>query len=129
MSIDVTAITSADWSRKVGELGEVVEQIADIEQAMGIILSTPKGSDPHRPEFGCDVWQYLDHPGNTGIPGMIREATDALSDWEPRAEVTNITAAFAGDGSHVTLTVTWALRLGSILTQALRSAYRLERTA
>lgn len=129
MSIDVTQIRSTDWSRKLGALGEVVEQIADIEQAMGIILATPKGSDPHRPEFGCDAWQYLDHPGNTGIPYIIREAVDALSGWEPRAEITTITAAFSDNGSHVILSVAWTIHLGSVLAQTLRSAYRLERSA
>jgi uncharacterized protein len=111
MTVDVTAITSADWSRKVGGLGEIVEQLDDIDQAMRILLATPKGAVEHRPEFGCDAWRYLDHPTTVALPHIVRECTDALAKWEPRATVTNITARY--DSEHVYLTIRWTATLGS----------------
>jgi len=125
--VDVTRIASADWSRQVGALGQVVEQLADIEQAMGIVLATPKGADPHRPTFGCDAWKYLDHPTNSAIPHVIREATEALREWEPRANIVRITATI--EASHVIMLVEWSVRLGSTLFSPLRTPFKLERTA
>lgn len=124
MSIDVTQIASADWSRKVGAPGEIVEQLVDIDQAMRICLLTPKGAVPHRPQFGCDAWRYLDWPTNQALPHIVREATDALAAWEPRATVTGITASY--DAEHVYLTIRWTVRLGSA-GQTTEVAYALTR--
>lgn len=110
-AVDVTAITAADWSRKVGAYGEIVQGLEDIAQCIRIILATPKGSVPHRPQFGCDAWRYLDHPESQSLPHVIRECTDALAAWEPRATVSKITASY-GLG-QVNLVVHWTARLGS----------------
>jgi len=111
MSIDVTQIRSVDWSRQVGSAGAIVEQLDDIAQCIRIICGTPKGAVEHRPEFGCDAWRYLDHPTNEALPNIIRECTDAIAQWEPRATVTNIAPTY--DGPHVHLTITWSATLGS----------------
>ena len=39
---------------------------------------TPKGSVPHRPEFGSDIWRYLDLPTDEAVPHVIREGIAAL---------------------------------------------------
>lgn len=98
-------IESVDWSPKLGEIGAVVEDTEDIDQCIGIILATPKGSDPHRPAFGSDIWQYLDRPMSEAVPGVIQEAITALSAWEPRVEVVKIVAAI--EESQVTFSVEW----------------------
>ena len=120
MPIDVTKIESADWSPKVGSPGEIVEGLDDIAQAIKIILQTPKGSDPHRPQFGCDAWRYLDLPTNQAIPNMIREASDAVKVWEPRATLKKVTAT--ADVSWITLTVTWEAQLSGVQTTEVRYA-------
>jgi len=85
-------IKSVDWQPKLGEIGSVVEGYDDINQCIKIILSTPKGSDPHRPEFGSDVWKYIDYPIKEAIPNIIREAIDAINTWEPRVSIKSIRA-------------------------------------
>jgi len=110
MSIDVTQIRSVDWSRQIGGFGAIVEQLDDIAQCIRIICGTPKGAVEHRPEFGCDAWRYLDHPTNEALPNIIRECTDAIAQWEPRATVTNITTTY--DVAHVSLTIHWSATLG-----------------
>ena len=85
-------IKSVDWQPKLNEIGSVVEATDDIDQCIRIILMTRKGSDPHRPEFGSDIWQYIDVPVNVAIPNIIREATDAINIWERRVEIKSITA-------------------------------------
>lgn len=124
MTIDVTQIRSVDWSRKIGEPGAIVEQLDDIAQAMRILLATPKGAVQHRPEFGCDAWRYLDHPTSEALPHIVRECTDALAKWEPRATVTGITAAY--DAERVALTIHWTAVLGSA-GQTTEVAYVLTR--
>ncbi|MBF0482010.1 MAG: GPW/gp25 family protein [Desulfovibrionaceae bacterium] len=120
MPIDVTTITSADWSPQVGAPGEIVEQLADIAQAMRIVLTTPKGSDPHRPDFGCEAWRYLDYPVSVSAPNIIREATDAVKKWEPRATLKRVTCVV--DGSTVALTLKWVATLGQVQTTEVRYA-------
>lgn len=85
-------IKSVDWQPKLNEIGSIVEDIDDIDQCIRIILMTRKGSDPHRPEFGSDIWQYIDAPVNVAIPNIIREAMDAINIWETRVQINGITS-------------------------------------
>jgi len=101
----IDQISAVDWQLKLGDIGEVVEDIADINQCIRIILSTPKGSDPHRPEFGSDVWKYIDYPIKEAIPNIIREAIDAINAWEPRIRIKNIRAEVIE--SQVRLRIEW----------------------
>jgi phage baseplate assembly protein W len=101
-------IKSVDWQPKLGEIGAVVENIGDINQCIRIILTTPKGSDPHRPEFGSDIYKYIDYPVNEAIPNIIREAIDAINTWEPRVEIKSIKAEI--DVANVMLKIEWILK-------------------
>lgn len=85
-----TSITAAHWQPALGTSGEVVEGLRDIGQSIRIILSTPKGSDPHRPEFGSDLHLYLDWPTNRVTPHLVREAVDAIRHWESRVSVAQV---------------------------------------
>ena len=112
--IKVSDIGSVDWSPKLGSLGDVVEQLQDIEQCIRIIVLSPKGSDPHRPDFGCDAWRYLDRPADTGFADIIREVIQAIRAWEPRVLDVSLTCAL--NGSQVTLTINWTLNVqGSVV--------------
>ncbi len=70
---NLNEIKSVNWQPKLNEIGSVVEDLDDIDQCIRIILMTRKGSDPHRPEFGSDIWQYIDAPVNITIPNIIRK--------------------------------------------------------
>jgi len=118
--IDVTAIESADWSPAIGRPGEIVEGLDDIAQAIRILVQTPKGSDPHRPEFGCDAWRYLDLPTDIAIPNIIREVSDAVAAWEPRARLKKVTAM--PELSHISLAIIWEARLSGPQTTEVRYA-------
>lgn len=107
-------ISSADWSLRLGAIGQVVKGIEDVAQCLAIILSTPKGSDPLRPTFGSDLWRFVDSPVNAALPGIVREARTAIGTWEPRVKVVSISAApVIGDsqsGAHLQVTVNWQLK-------------------
>ena len=79
-----------------------------IQQNIGIILSTPKGSDPHRPDFGSDINKYIDRPINSITEGQIKaEIADVITMWEPRIKVMAI--ELVKDVSKVTINLTWTI--------------------
>src|SRR5579862_1435041 len=92
-------ITSADWSLALDTpglpgsgIGQVVQGLADVEQCIGIILTTPKGSDPLRPTFGADLWRFIDYPANRALPAIVSELTQAITQWEPRIKLLTVSA-------------------------------------
>ena len=116
MIASVSDIRAVAWSPRLAHIGEVVEDLADIAQCIAIIVTTPRGSDPHRPRFGADLQPYIDMPGDQGVPGLIREITDAIREWEPRAEVIRVAsmllaAAELAQGRR-RLRIEWRLRTG-----------------
>jgi phage baseplate assembly protein W len=125
-AITLADITSADWSLALDTigapgsgLGGVVQGATDVNQCIEIILTTPKGSDPLRPTFACDLWQFIDNPINSAIPAIVREVTSALTIWEPRITLIQVTAALATDdstqaGAHLNVTVNWRLKLSKV---------------
>jgi len=90
--MNLDEIKSVDWQFKLNDIGNAAEGIDDIGQCIKIILMTRKGSNPHRPEFGSDIWQYIDYPINEAVPNIIREAYDAITLWEARVLINSITA-------------------------------------
>ena len=82
---------SLHWQSSLTSDG-IVEGFADVEQAIRIILSTPKGNVPHRPEFGCDVMPLIDGNFKDVAPLFIARATDAILANEPRVESLKISA-------------------------------------
>lgn len=43
-----------------------------------------------RPEFGSDVYKFVDAPVNTAVPNIKKAMIEALTIWEKRIRVTNI---------------------------------------
>lgn len=87
-------------------LGQVVTDIADVEQCIRTILETPRGSVPHRPLFGSIVYQYIDAPVNEARPYVVREVFQALRAWEPRIDVIQVTLT-PSDLAAMLCEVTW----------------------
>lgn len=124
-AITLADITSTDWSLSLDTsglpgsgIGNVVQGLADVDQCIHIILTTPQGSDPLRPTFATNLWQFIDYPINAAIPAIVGEVTRALSLWEPRIRVITVTAAPVVNtaeqpGSQLRITVTWQLKLVS----------------
>ena len=116
-AITLTDITSADWSLALGAIGDVVQGIGDVEQCLGIIVTTPRGSDPLRPTFGADIWRYIDFPINLALPAIVSELTTAITTWEPRVNLVSVSVQPINDvstqsGAQLDVTLTWQLKLG-----------------
>jgi phage baseplate assembly protein W len=116
----LTDITSQDWSMQLDPLGQpganlgtVVQGLDDVAQALAIIVTTPKGTDPLRPDFACDVLSFLDLPTPVLRPHAVREITLAITRYEPRVTVLGVAVnpQTAVNGSHVVITITWRLTM------------------
>jgi phage baseplate assembly protein W len=63
----------------------------DIEQAIALILGTAPGERAMRPEFGCDVHDFVFDTIDAATVGRMETAIRAALDrWEPRIEVVSI---------------------------------------
>ena len=82
-----------NWQVSMDDPAAIVEGVDDIVQSINIILTTIPGSDPLRPEFGSNVYQYLDKPLPSVLGKIIYEATTAIGRWEKRLDVTRISAS------------------------------------
>jgi Bacteriophage baseplate protein W len=119
-AITLDDITSADWSLMLDSssttqmsgagIGNVVQGVADINQCIGIILATPKGSDPLRPTFACDLWQWIDAPVNVARPALVREIVEAITKWEPRVRLLSVVVNLSGL-SNLIIEIVWQLTI------------------
>lgn len=63
----------------------------DIDRSIRMVLTTAKGERLMRPEFGCAIWDQLFEPINPNTLGLMAQAVrDAVSQWEPRAELEEV---------------------------------------
>jgi hypothetical protein len=84
---------------------------ADIEKAMRVILATAIGERPMRPAFGCRIWDLLFEPINANTLGLMEHAVrEAMSRWEPRAEVTDVTVSPADRQGAVDIHIEYTIR-------------------
>jgi phage baseplate assembly protein W len=66
----------------------------DIEEAIVMILLTPKGQRVMRPDFGCQIHDLVFAPNDASTAGLASfYVEDALAMWEPRIRVLSVRAA------------------------------------
>ena len=100
-------LPTPDWQPAVGVLGAIVVDDDDIAQCIRTVLGTPRGTVPHRPEFGTDLWRYVDQPASVTRAVIVRDVLDALATGEPRIQVGSIVATLLDGGSTLQLSITW----------------------
>jgi phage baseplate assembly protein W len=106
-------IKTNNWQISTVGVGYIAEGLADIRQCLNILLRTAKGSDPLRPEFGCDIFRFIDRPLNFAIPNIKRSIIEAIEIWEKRVTLKRITHEI--EVSHVRFKVVVALVDGELL--------------
>jgi phage baseplate assembly protein W len=83
----------------------------DVEQALKIILGTAPGERPMRPEFGCEVHDFVFDSIDAAMVGRVEGAVRAALDrWEPRIELVGVDFDLDRAGEGV-LEVTIAYRI------------------
>lgn len=71
----------------------LARQERDIEEAIRIILLTPKGQRVMRPEFGCQIHDLMFAPNDATTAGLAAYyVEEALGMWEPRISVKEVNA-------------------------------------
>lgn len=74
----------------------------DIRQAIFLILSTRKGERVMRPEFGCDIYNFMFGTMDyTSIHLMEEAVLEALIWWEPRIRDIEVAGILADDADGV----------------------------
>lgn len=62
-----------------------------VRESISIILSTAKGERVMRPDFGCDIHEFVFSVINASRLTLIKSAVkEALILWEPRIEVLDV---------------------------------------
>ena len=73
----------------------------DIEQSLGILLATRRGERVMRPDFGCDLNEFLFEEVTPALVGQVRDlVSDAVLHHEPRVLLNEVEVSDeqAGDG-------------------------------
>lgn len=99
MATKIEEIKSVNWQLSGVKIGEVAEGIDDIRQCIATIIKTTKGSDPLRPLFGSDIYQFIDKPVTEAVSGISAEIIDCILKWEQRVQLKNL--FYAIDGSRI----------------------------
>lgn len=71
----------------------LTNEISELEQSIGIILTTSPGQRVMRPTFGCRLHELVFAPNNSQTSARARRfVEDALRMWEPRITIVEIDA-------------------------------------
>ena len=116
----ISEISSTQWTFDANTPGAIVQGLESIKQCVLLILTTQKGTDPMRPDFGCGVYDYLDMPLSFAVPRMVKEISLALSKYEPR--IGQVTVNQVVNTSAVTFTVSYQV-LNTKSTDQLNVTY------
>jgi len=116
MATSTSALIGTGWAFPIGVNVNGGIQTAggvdDIEQSIYLVLATSPGERPMRPDFGCNLVDFVFEPILPSTFGRIAAAVEeALRRWEPRVDVDDV--AVAPDpavAGAVLITVTYRVR-------------------
>ena len=75
-----------------------------VEEAIWIVLDTAKGERQMLPRFGCGIHEMVFAPNNPATRGNIQHLVkDALTEWEPRIDVLDVSVEPAGEEENAIL--------------------------
>jgi hypothetical protein len=108
--MDYVDIPSKLTSRK-GENTAPVKNEAAIYNALTNIISTPKGSVPGHPEFGCGMDKYIFELMDPMIAASIEaEIKYALDRWEPRVTVREVDVIDDPDYNRILIKIKYFIK-------------------
>jgi phage baseplate assembly protein W len=100
----------------------------DVKQSIRIILGTDQGERVMRPDFGAGLRSFVFGPVNSTILQRIKtRVQDALTTWEPRIDVLQVTVTFAAsDRSALLIDITYRVRSTNTLQNLVYPFYLQE---
>jgi uncharacterized protein len=128
-TIDRRAISNLHWQMRLARnagghdaLGAILTDLDDVEQSIGTIILTEKGTVPGQPEKCTRLMPYIDRRPDYAIPNITREIFDAIGLWEPRVIVEQVKIT-REDFDHWRFPVFW--RLTDDVTREVRQTVTL----
>lgn len=98
---------------RVGHDGSIVWSVGElnVRECICTILRTAPGERVERPTFGCGLDRMLFEPNSIATLRLIQdEVTQAVSRWEPRISLDNVTASVnATDPRDVDVSIRYTL--------------------
>ena len=86
----------------------VAEGAEKVRQSIRIILDTEPGERIMRPSFGCGLRRYLMTPNTASTRALIqRDVTDALTAWEPRIKLQDVSVTPGDDPALVFIAISY----------------------
>ncbi len=83
-----------------------------VRQAIWIILETEPGERLMRPAFGCGLRRYLMKPNTSATRALMQhDVARALSFWEPRIQLEEVTVEPGEDPSMVLIAIQYTHKL------------------
>jgi phage baseplate assembly protein W len=84
----------------------------NVREAIWILLGTAKGERQMLPSFGCGIQDLVFAPNNQTTWGNVQHLVkDALTQWEPRIDVLDVTvSAAAGELNTLLIRVDYRIR-------------------
>jgi len=89
--LDWRTIDYVHWALKRDALGEVAFGHLDPLQAVRAIALTEKGTCPLHPEKCVRLVRWIDEPEHIAKPNIARELWDAVTTYEPRVVMQDVT--------------------------------------
>ena len=90
----------------------LVEGVADVEQAIRVILTTPLGSDVHRPDFGNEGLDYIDADPDVAMVHLVRTCPTAILRHEPRVKSVTVAVSFDNINAQIVAKSSYVLADG-----------------
>ena len=118
----LTTDIKGQFSHSLANIGEIVEGVKEIEQALTVILTTSKGSDPGRPDFGVDLISFIGGKTDQVLAKIRREILAQIELWEPRVEITSVNLEVEEAGK-ITLKIGWIPTGSPSIVQQLILSY------
>lgn len=119
MNTTFNSFLGTGWAFPVefGRAAQTVEMVSDyqdIEESLGILLSTSLGERVLQPEYGCNLNDYMFESLNSTVIGIIKHHVEnAILYFEPRiiAEKVEVTSEDSTDliEGKFTITVTYVV--------------------
>jgi phage baseplate assembly protein W len=89
----------------------LVRHDREVEESIRVILGTAFGERPMRPDFGCEIHDYVLGPVTPDTTGRMASAVrESLVRWEPRIEVEGVDVTVADDPTVAYIDIRYSVR-------------------
>ena len=83
---------------------DMSEENESIEQAIRMILGTAVGERVMRPQFGCEIHNYVFHPNDASTASVVSYyVKESIQKWEPRVQEVRVRSYPAPDSENTML--------------------------